>query len=114
MRSVIKLENAFIFIIIIAVYFKLEFSIWLFLLLLLVPDIFMLGYVINRKTGSYVYNIGHTYITPIIIALLYLYIDEKLLLQIALIWLAHISMDRTMGFGLKYSSDTDKTIIQKI
>ena len=79
-----------------------------------IPDIFMLGYVINRKTGSYVYNIGHTYITPIIIALLYLYIDEKLLLQIALIWLAHISMDRTMGFGLKYSSDTDKTIIQKI
>lgn len=49
MRSVIKLENAFIFIITIAVYFKLEFSIWLFLLLLLVPDIFMLGYVINRK-----------------------------------------------------------------
>ncbi len=49
MRSLIKLENAFIFIIIIAVYFKLEFSIWLFLLLLLVPDIFMLGYVINRK-----------------------------------------------------------------
>ena len=86
MRSVIKLENAFIFIITIAVYFKLEFSIWLFLLLLLVPDIFMLGYVINRKTGSYVYNIGHTCIIPIIIALLYLYIDEKLLLQIALIW----------------------------
>ncbi|WP_126122709.1 DUF4260 family protein, partial [Staphylococcus epidermidis] len=43
MRSLIKLENAFIFIIIIAVYFKLEFSIWLFLLLLLVPDIFMLS-----------------------------------------------------------------------
>lgn len=64
MRSVIKLENAFIFIITIAVYFKLEFSIWLFLLLLLVPDIFMLGYVINRKTElclqywTYVY---HTY-----------------------------------------------------
>ncbi|PTE45436.1 DUF4260 family protein, partial [Staphylococcus epidermidis] len=58
MRSVIKLENTFIFIITIAVYVKLEFSIWLFLLLLLVPDIFMLGYVINRKTGSYVYNIG--------------------------------------------------------
>lgn len=51
MRSVIKLENTFIFIITIAVYVKLEFSIWLFLLLLLVPDIFMLGYVINRKQG---------------------------------------------------------------
>ena len=89
MRSVIKLENTFIFIITIAVY-------------------------VNRKTGSYVYNIGHTYITPIIIALLYLYIDERLLLQISLIWLAHISIDRTLGFGLKYSSDTDKTIIQKM
>ena len=112
--TLIKLDNECIFIITIAVYFKLEFSIWLFLLLLLVPDIFMLGYVINRKIGRYVYNIGHTYITPIIIALLYLYIDERLLLQIALIWLAHISMDRTLGFGLKYSSDTNKTIIQKM
>lgn len=59
MRSVIKLENTFIFIITIAVYVKLEFSIWLFLLLLLVPDIFMLGYVINRKTGSYEIGRAH-------------------------------------------------------
>ena len=50
----------------------------------------------------------------ITLRILYLYIDERLLLQISLIWLAHISIDRTLGFGLKYSSDTDKTIIQKM
>ena len=33
------------------------------LLLLLVPDIFMLGYVINRKTGSYVQYWTHVYHT---------------------------------------------------
>ena len=51
MRSVIKLENTFIFIITIAVYVKLEFSIWCFTFTISSRYIFMLGYVINRKQG---------------------------------------------------------------
>ena len=114
MRSLIKLENAFIFIIIIAVYFKLEFSIRLFLLLLLVPDIFMLGYVLDKKLGSYIYNIGHSYVIPILLTLLYLLLRKNIFLQISLIWLAHISMDRSIGYGLKYPNDFNKTTIQKV
>ena len=60
MRSVIKLENAFIFIITIAVYFKLEFSIWLFLLLLLVPDIFILPLTSGGDFSSYVNLLPHS------------------------------------------------------
>ncbi len=90
------------------------FSLWIFLLFLLVPDISMLGYLIDKKIGSYVYNIGHSYIVPILITLFYLVIGENLLLEIALIWLAHISMDRTIGYGLKYTVGFDKTTIQKV
>ena len=85
-----------------------------FLIFLLAPDIFMLGYLYNNKIGSYIYNIGHSYIIPILITLLYLAMEVDLLLGIALIWLAHISMDRTIGYGLKYTVGFDKTTIQKV
>ena len=114
MSNLIRLENACVFIAVVSVYFIFDFSLWIFLLFLLVPDISMVGYAVNKDIGSKVYNLGHTYVLPIIVTLLYLVTNEETILQISLIWLAHISMDRTMGFGLKYSSDTDKTIIQKI
>jgi len=112
--NLIRLENAFVFITAVIIYFMFGFSLWIFLLFLLVPDISMLGYLIDKKIGSYVYNIGHSYIVPILITLFYLVIGENLLLEIALIWLAHISMDRTIGYGLKYTVGFDKTTIQKV
>lgn len=114
MGNLIRLENAFVFITAVIIYFIFGFSLWIFLLFLLVPDISMLGYLIDKKIGSYVYNIGHSYIVPILITLFYLVIGENLLLEIALIWLAHISMDRTIGYGLKYTVGFDKTTIQKV
>ncbi|HHQ5112497.1 TPA: DUF4260 domain-containing protein [Staphylococcus aureus] len=114
MGNLIRLENAFVFIIAVIVYFMFGFSLWLFLIFLLVPDISMLGYLYNNKIGSYIYNIGHSYIIPILITLLYLAMGVDLLLGIALIWLAHIAMDRTIGYGLKYTVGFDKTTIQKV
>ena len=57
------------------------FSLWL-LILLLVPDISMLGYLYNNKIGSYIYNIGHSYIIPILITLLYLAMGVNFLLEL--------------------------------
>ena len=71
----------------------------------------MLGYPIDRKISSYIYNIGHSYIIPILFTLLYLAIGADVLSIIWLIWLAHISMDRTFGYGLKYTHSFDKTTI---
>ncbi|MFH4918423.1 MULTISPECIES: DUF4260 domain-containing protein [Staphylococcus] len=114
MSNFIKLENAFVFIVTLCVYFMFDFSLWIFLLFLLLPDISMFGYIINKEVGSKIYNIGHTYILPILITLCYLLTKESILLQVSLIWLAHISMDRTIGYGLKYAIGFDKTTIQKV
>ncbi|MDT3948385.1 DUF4260 domain-containing protein [Staphylococcus haemolyticus] len=114
MSNLIRLENACVFITVISVYFIFDFSLWIFLVFLLVPDISMIGYAINKVIGSKLYNLGHTYVLPIIVALLYLITNEETMLQISLIWLAHISMDRTIGYGLKYAIGFDKTTIQKV
>lgn len=114
MSNLIRLENACVFIAVVSVYFIFDFSLWIFLLFLLAPDISMVGYAVNKDIGSKVYNLGHTYVLPIIVTLLYLVTNEETILQISLIWLAHISMDRTIGYGLKYALGFDKTTIQKV
>ncbi|WP_436884007.1 DUF4260 domain-containing protein [Mammaliicoccus sciuri] len=114
MGNLIRLENVFVFITVVIIYFMFDFSLWLFLILFLVPDVSMLGYLYNNRIGSYVYNTGHSYIIPILIILLYLVTGVNLLLGIALIWLAHIAMDRMIGYGLKYTVGFYKTTIQKL
>jgi hypothetical protein len=41
---------------------------WLwFAVLFLTPDLFMLGYLAGKKTGSFFYNLVHTYSVPVLI-----------------------------------------------
>ena len=76
---------------------------WLtFALLFLVPDVSMLGYLVNRSTGAAIYNIGHTYLTPGALALTGFAFAAPSLFGPALIWAAHIGFDRMLGYGLKY------------
>lgn len=79
---------------------------WLaFILLLLVPDVAMLGYKINARAGAVIYNIAHFYGLPLALGLIALFGGWITGVALALIWLAHISMDRALGFGLKYTTD---------
>ena len=75
---------------------------WLFAALLLVPDVFMLGYLVSPRLGAAGYNLGHTYALPTALGATGLWLAAPLVTAIALIWLAHIGMDRAVGYGLKY------------
>jgi hypothetical protein len=75
-----------------------------FLALLLAPDVSMLGYLRGPVIGAAVYNLFHNYLPPAALALFGMLSGNPLLLLPALIWLAHIGMDRLLGYGLKYSS----------
>ena len=75
---------------------------WLFASLWLVPDLSMLGYLAGPCTGARVYNAFHTYAGPAALALPSLLLHGNGLLPFALIWANHISVDRILGYGLKY------------
>jgi hypothetical protein len=77
---------------------------WLFAALFLVPDVSMLGYLLNRRVGAVFYNLGHSYLSPAALALAGYLADAPSLYPIALIWTAHIGFDRLLGYGLKYSA----------
>ena len=59
MKSILKLEELFQFILGIYLFSTLSYAWWWFLALILLPDIGMLGYLINTKIGAITYNIFH-------------------------------------------------------
>ena len=113
-KKVIHAEYGAAFILLLFIYVNLEFSLWWFFLLLFVPDVMMAGYLVNTKVGAALYNLGHNLVLPIICVGVSFYFSSETGLMLALIWLAHILMDRFLGYGLKYSQSFKETHMQKI
>ncbi len=78
---------------------QLGSSWWLFVALLLTPDVAMAGYLRGPRVGAAVYNAAHTYAAPLALATMTVF--WSLAFPLALIWAAHIGMDRMLGYGLK-------------
>ena len=88
---------------------------WLFYaLLFLVPDLSFLGYLAGPRVGAIAYNAAHTTLGPIALALVGIYAGVSLLIAIALIWAAHIGIDRMLGYGLKYAAGFGFTHLVRI
>jgi hypothetical protein len=75
---------------------------WLFALLFLAPDLSFAGFAFGKPAGSIVYNLAHTPVLPLLLAVAGVAVGVPLGMEIGLIWLAHIGMDRALGFGLLY------------
>jgi hypothetical protein len=76
----------------------------LFALLFLVPDLSMLGYLVNRRVGAACYNAGHSYLGPALLLALGAAFHTPSALAVACVWVAHVGFDRLLGYGLKYAS----------
>ncbi len=75
---------------------------WLVPAVILLPDLFMLGYLRGTRVGAAVYNLGHSYLLPAAMSLVGAVGHHPLTLALGLLWLAHIGMDRLARYGLKY------------
>lgn len=97
----LRLEWAAVLAAAIAGYLFLDGSWQLFVLLILAPDLAMLGYLAGPAAGAIVYNAFHILVWPAILFLGGLYAGSAVAMQVAAIWTAHIAMDRALGYGLK-------------
>ena len=113
-RRLLSLEGLAVFALSVYFYFERGGVWWLFLLLLLVPDLSAAGYLLGTRIGSITYNAVHIYVWPLLLGALAVYLGEALLLQLALIWSAHIGMDRMLGYGLKYATRFQDTHLQRV
>ncbi len=85
-----------------------------FFLLILAPDLAIIPYLVNKKVGAFAYNVLHTITLPLALVATALAMEWRFGIQIALIWLAHIGVDRTIGYGLKYVDSFKSTHLHKV
>src|SRR5207245_197796 len=102
-RALLRSEGVALLVVCVVLYARFGVAWWLFVALLLVPDIGMTGYVRSTLVGAATYNLVHTYALPAILVFGAILTTSALAWSIGLIWFAHLGMDRAMGYGLKYA-----------
>ncbi len=102
MKTTLKLEEIAQFVFGIYLFSTLPYAWWWFLVLLLTPDIGMIGYLFGNKTGALLYNSFHHKGIAISLYLLGIYIQENSIQLVGVILFTHAAFDRILGYGLKY------------
>lgn len=87
---------------------------WWFAVLLLVPDVGLLGYLLGPRHGARLYNLTHTLVVPAVLGAVGLGLGAPTAVLLALVWAAHIGMDRALGYGLKYPGAFADTHLQRV
>ena len=109
MKTLIKIEEIAFFALGLYLFSQLDYKWWQFMVLLFIPDLAMIGYVVNTKVGAIVYNFFHLRALWIFIYIVRAILNSQLTMLTGIMFFAHSSMDRIFGFGLKYSDDFKHT-----
>lgn len=110
----LRVEGAAVFGASLALYIHLDFDVLLFVLVVLAPDLGMLGFLAGPRVGAVTYNAVHTELWPIVIATLGVLTGGTVLTEVGLIWLTHIGFDRMIGAGLKYPTGFNDTHLGRV
>ena len=95
-------------------YWRLEGN-WIhFVVLLLAPDIGLVGYLRGPRLGAALYNLTHAEVLPVALAFVGVLGESPIALQLAAIWLAHVGMDRVIGYGLKFPTGFKDTHLSRL
>lgn len=118
MKTLLKLEELAMLAFCILVLWLFHAEWWVYLALLIAPDISMLGYLVNNKVGAWSYNLFHHKGVAILFFILgFLFLDNNIGIYFHAIGIAmfgHSSMDRFFGFGLKTTEGFKFTHLGKL
>jgi hypothetical protein len=110
MRTTLKLEEIGLFLIVSLVYSDFYQGGWvLFASLFFAPDLAFLAILINKKAATIAYNATHHKGLISLLMIIGYIFNKELLILIGLIFMAHSSFDRMIGYGLKYFDSFDHT-----
>ena len=114
MKRVIQAEEISLFLFSIVALYYFEVPWWYYIILIIGPDISMLGYMAGNKMGAIIYNFFHHTGVGVLLFLLG-WLFESWLLQVSgVILFGHSAMDRMFGYGLKYFTGFHDTHLGKI
>ncbi len=113
-RLVLRLEGAALLGLALLLYGGTGASWWLLAALFLVPDLSFLFYLAGPRAGAVAYNAVHTMLGPIVLGAVGHVLASPTVLALALIWAAHVGLDRALGYGLKYAAGFGFTHLGRI
>jgi len=102
------------FILSIYLFSLLDYKWWIFLALILAPDIGMIGYAVNTRLGALTYNLFHHKGIAIIVGFAGYWWSIPEMQLAGIILFGHASMDRMMGYGLKFPDSFKHTHLGNI
>ncbi|HQW04579.1 MAG: DUF4260 domain-containing protein [Flavobacteriales bacterium] len=124
MKNLLRLEELAQFLLCLLLLITNDVAWWCYLLLLLGPDIGMLGYLINTKVGAVTYNVLHHKALGVLLfvvgsyrffgagaetILFDVHFGVDLLMVAGVILYGHASLDRIFGYGLKFGDSFQHT-----
>lgn len=110
----LRMEGAVLALVAVSLFARTGTTWWLFALLLLAPDLGLLGYLAGARIGAASYNLTHALVLPGLVGAWGWWIGSSTPVAVALIWIAHIGVDRMVGYGLKYETDFRDTHLQRV
>jgi len=109
MNNLLKLEELGQFLLSILLFSQLDYAWWIFPACILLPDLSMLGYLVNSKIGAWLYNFFHHKFVAIAIFILGFGLSSSLITLAGAILFGHSAMDRIFGYGLKFDDNFKNT-----
>lgn len=111
---ILRAEAVALFLAGVLLYLQLNGNALLLLPLLLVPDLSMIGYVRGPRLGAITYNLAHNLATALIVLAVGWFAGIAPLALGGAILVAHVGMDRSLGYGLKLPTDFKDTHLGRI
>lgn len=114
MKTLLKSEECGLVLLSLLVFSQTSFAWWWYPVLILAPDIGMIGYLKNPKTGAVLYNLFHHQGIAVLFIGLGWVMGSDMALLAGTILLGHSALDRIFGYGLKYPDSFHNTHLGRI
>ena len=109
MKNLLRLEEFALFLLAVYLFAQLDFPWWLFLILFLTPDLGALGLLGGARLGAITYNLTHHKGLAVAFYLVGALAGVEVMQLVGVIMLAHSSLDRVLGYVLRYTDSFDHT-----
>jgi len=109
MTNLIKLEELGQLLLSVLLFFQLDYPWWTFPAFILLPDLSMLGYLVNARAGALVYNFFHHKLLAVTLLIVGYWTGISAIMLAGTIFLGHSALDRALGYGLKYNDNFHNT-----
>ena len=111
---ILRAEAIALFVAGVLVYLQLGGEPWWLLLLLLVPDVSMVGYLRGPRVGAVTYNAVHNLVVGLGALAVGWFVGVAPVALGGAVLIAHVGMDRSLGYGLKLPTDFRDTHLGRI